>query len=207
MDIDPKNFEQYTTCVLKPLYELKHNGWFDPVEMTKLCLKRLDQAERKLGDRQIRMQKAEQHCTDATQQVQRTAKQLADADKGVVAALRYLGEYLNFAVDGSGVTVLHIAADRGDMPLLRVLLKTDSLDVDKIKANGATALHCAAANGHLDAVQALLDVGAQLDVLDGSGRSAGDRARQSGLAKAGEVETMLTAATLRRKLANALEVA
>eukprot|EP01043_Picozoa_sp_COSAG02_P002792 COSAG02_NODE_66_length_42609_cov_95.996848_15_plen_1632_part_00 len=203
VDIDPKNYQLYTTCVLKPLYELKHNGWFDPVEMTKLCLKRLGQADSELRDRQIRMQKAEQHCTEATQQVQRTAKQLADADKVVSAALQYLGEYLNFAVDG--VTVLHIAADRGDMPLLLMLLQTDSLDVDKAKVSGATALHCAAANGHLEAVQALLDAGAQLDVLDGSGRSASDRARQSGLAEAGEVETLLTAARLQRQFADTPE--
>lgn len=201
VDIDPKNYHQYTTCVLKPLHELKQNGWFDPVAMTKLCLKRLGQAESKLGQRQVRMRKAEDHCTVAIQQVQRTGKQLAAADKNASAALQYLGDYLNFAVGESGVTVLHIAAERGDMPLLSLLLQTDTLELDKSKANGTTALHCAAANGHVEAVQALLDSGAQMDVLDASGRTASDRARQSGLAEAGEVEAILTAARLQRQRA------
>ena len=101
----------------------------------------------------------------------------------------------------SGVSVLHIAAERGDMPLLSLLLQTDTLELDKSKANGTTALHCAAANGHVEAVQALLDSGAQMDVLDASGRTASDRARQSGLAEAGEVEAILTAARLQRQRA------
>ena len=201
VDIDPKNYTQYTTCVLKPLQELKHNGWFDPATMTKLCLKRLGQAETKLGQCQVLMKKAEQHCTEATQQVQQTAKTLANADTGVLVALQYVGEYLNFAVGSSGMTVLHFAAARGDMPLLNLLLPTDSLDVNKVKISGATALHCAAANGHVQAVQALLDAGADLNVLDGSGRSVDDRARQCALVTAREVEMALAAARLQQQIA------
>ena len=29
--------------MLKPLQELKNNAWFDPVAMTKLCIKRVEQ--------------------------------------------------------------------------------------------------------------------------------------------------------------------
>jgi hypothetical protein len=32
--------------VLKPLQELKNNAWFDPVAMTKLCIKRVEQVRK-----------------------------------------------------------------------------------------------------------------------------------------------------------------
>ena len=64
--------------------------------------------------------------------------------------------------------MLHIAAERGDLPLLQLLLQTDALAIDQQKRNGATALHCAAAHGHLQAARALLGAGASMDVADGN---------------------------------------
>ena len=171
VDIDPKNFTLYTACVLKPLLELKNNGWFDPVTLTKLCAKRVAQAEATLLKSQMMMGKSELHCSEATQQLQRAAGRLSHADRGVATALHYLGNYLNFPVRGTGVTALHIAADRGDMELLEQLLRSDALQVDCQKRNGHTPLHCAAARGHLQAVEALLQVGASLEAVDNAGRT------------------------------------
>lgn len=207
-DIDSKNYRLYTTCVLKPLQELKHNGWFHPSEMAKLCLKRLGQAEAKLGQRQMRMRKAEQRCAQAMEEVRRKTEELAAADKSVSIALKYLGQYLNLPAGGSGAAVVHLVAERGDIPMLNLLLRTDALDLNKAKADGTTPLHCAARNGHLAVVQALLDAGAMLDVPDGAGQSASDHARLcSGMAKSSEIDTMLMGARLQRQLANALDKA
>ena len=52
VDIDTKDFTLYTTCVLKPLQELKNHGWFDPAVMAKLCAKRVAQAEATLAKSQ-----------------------------------------------------------------------------------------------------------------------------------------------------------
>ena len=55
--------------------------------------------------------------------------------------------------------------------------------------------------GYAEAATVLLDAGADLNVLDGSGRSVDDRARQCALATAREVEMALAAARLQQQIA------
>lgn len=128
---------------------------------------------------------------------------LTSADKGVTHAIEYLGEYLNFRVRGTGVTALHVAAARGDMELLVMLLGSDALDVDGQKRNGHTALHCAAARGHLAAVEALLEAGASTAVLDAAGRTALQLSTTSCPKEfvGDEVAAMLVGTALERSLA------
>lgn len=59
---------------------------------------------------------------------------------------------------------LHIAAERGDLGVVEVLLSHGaSADIDATTYAGCTALHLAAGLGHCDIVRALTSAGATLD--------------------------------------------
>ena len=97
-----------------------------------------------------------------------------------------------------------VCVDWGRLALLyRPLHRRQNLSASRLCSQGLPAVEVAR-HGHLAAVQALLDAGAAVDVLDGTGQSVIDHARLcSGLTKASEVEKILTAAELQRQLANA----
>ena len=73
-------------------------------------------------------------------------------------------------VDEDGLGLIHWAADRGSVDILKVLIEGGA-DVDLQDCEGQTALHYASSCGHLDSVRVLLESGARRDVLDNDGSS------------------------------------
>jgi len=64
----------------------------------------------------------------------------------------------------TGITVLHDAAEFGDLTTVRVLLK-HKVSVDAVTSAGVTALHVAAKHGYADIVAELILHGAKIDML------------------------------------------
>jgi hypothetical protein len=69
--------------------------------------------------------------------------------------------------DRSGQAPLHIAAERGPVPLVRLLVAR--CEVDFRTAKGATPLMGAARHGNLEVMQVLLELGAELEARDKTG--------------------------------------
>ena len=97
---------------------------------------------------------------------------LADAVmRGDSAGLRVLlkqGADVN-EVQGDGMTALHLAASRGNLPATRMLVSAGAR-LDPVTRNGNyTPLHLAAQNGRADAVKALLAAGANVNATTSSG--------------------------------------
>lgn len=95
--------------------------------------------------------------------------QLVDAvrrdDAATVAILIQSGVDPHRAV-GDGITPLMIAAFRGDVDSVEVLLdSTDAGDVDRVNDFDATALRLAAQQGHVAVVGQLIEAGAVVDRL------------------------------------------
>merc|ERR1712014_524734 len=65
-------------------------------------------------------------------------------------------------VDDDGLTLLHWAADRGQVEMAVLLL-------DAVDGEGQTALHYAASCAHVDLVALLLERGADKTIQDGDG--------------------------------------
>lgn len=91
---------------------------------------------------------------------------------------------LLFAADQTTVwmgdrTLLHIASERGDVVLLRALLK-QGVDVDLRDVRGQTALHAAAASGRRQIAELLLEHGARAGVTDIDARTPLYYAEQGG---------------------------
>jgi len=72
-------------------------------------------------------------------------------------------------VDPDGLTLLHWAADRGQVEMAVLLLDRDPLLLDAVDGEGQTALHYAASCSHVDLVTLLLEKGADRTVKDGDG--------------------------------------
>ena len=69
---------------------------------------------------------------------------------------------LSRALAPAGLTPLMLAASRGRLECVEVLLHAQSdprAQLVAVEWEGATALHCAAMNGHVDCVRLLLQVG------------------------------------------------
>ncbi|KAL7953809.1 ankyrin repeat-containing domain protein [Trichoderma compactum] len=74
--------------------------------------------------------------------------------------------------DGStGSTPLQIAAAKGHVPILEMLLK-NKVNINSRNSRGDTALCCAAENGHLSTVSVLLENGAHIDCEMTDGHTA-----------------------------------
>ena len=104
------------------------------------------------------------------------------ASKGDLATVRALiAARANVnAAQGDGMTALHWAAERGDLPMATVLLKAGA-KVTPITRNGAyTPLHIAARAGNGAVVKALLAAGADPKVLTATGATALHLAAQAG---------------------------
>jgi ankyrin repeat protein len=108
---------------------------------------------------------------------------IADAamrgDLTTVKTLVAAGKDVN-AAQGDGMTALHWAADRGDAPMVDVLLKARASVTATTRAAGYTPLHIAAKGGHSAIMLALLKAGADPNVLTGSGATALHLASGSG---------------------------
>ncbi|KAL9117806.1 MAG: hypothetical protein Q9187_005651 [Circinaria calcarea] len=61
------------------------------------------------------------------------------------------------ATNNLGQTALHVAAEKGDLSIVRLLLESSDIPVNARDAQGSTALHLAAAGGYCDVVRLLLE--------------------------------------------------
>ena len=71
--------------------------------------------------------------------------------------------------DSNGDQLLHIAAQRGDLSTLQLLIRV-GVDVNLLGDMGCTALHYARMNGHHDVAALLLDCGASEALLNQFGK-------------------------------------
>lgn len=69
-------------------------------------------------------------------------------------------------IDSEGMGLIHWAADRGNLAVLKCLVNDLMVNVDLKDGDGQTALHYAASCGHSDVVEFLLDNGADPNVTD-----------------------------------------
>ncbi|CAK8990518.1 unnamed protein product [Durusdinium trenchii] len=76
-------------------------------------------------------------------------------------------------------TPIHIAANRGHLEVVRLLLEAGA-DKDAVRTDGATALFIAAKNGHLEVVRLMLEAGADKDAVQTEGPTALFIAAQKG---------------------------
>uniref|UniRef100_U5EYV8 Protein phosphatase 1 regulatory subunit 12a n=1 Tax=Corethrella appendiculata TaxID=1370023 RepID=U5EYV8_9DIPT len=79
----------------------------------------------------------------------------------------------------TGATALHVAAAKGYMKVLNLLLDSNShFDIDKQDFDGWTALHAAAYWGQVEGTQLLLNSNADVDIQNYSGQTAIDIAQK-----------------------------
>ncbi len=102
----------------------------------------------------------------------RVAPAVADAamqgDLAKVRALLAQQSDVNVA-QGDGMTALHWAADRGDVAMTALLLRSGAKLTGTTRNGGYTPLHVAARAGHGAVVQALLGAGADVGTLTATG--------------------------------------
>lgn len=75
--------------------------------------------------------------------------------------------------DEDGLTLLHWAADRGDVAMIE-MLATKHADLDAVDHSGQTALHYACSCGHDECVKVLEGLGASTVIRDNDGNLAKD---------------------------------
>ena len=68
-----------------------------------------------------------------------------------------------------GLTVLHVAADRGHAGIVYLLVKEFNADVNATDDDQQTPLHYASSVGHGEVVEILCSAGSKVDVRDGDG--------------------------------------
>lgn len=81
----------------------------------------------------------------------------SDTDGWVTASLNFF--------DCSGVSLLDLASDNGDLPVVQALLSLCTLKEESI------AIHLAVAKGHFNVVLTLLENGADISIADSSGQT------------------------------------
>lgn len=96
------------------------------------------------------------------------------------------------AAQGDGMSALHWAAERGDAPMIAVLIRAGAEVQAATRIGEYTPLHLAARNGHAEAVQALVTAGADvMSVTDPSGSTPLHLGALSG--NRGVIEALLAA--------------
>ncbi|VUC25990.1 unnamed protein product [Clonostachys rosea] len=83
------------------------------------------------------------------------------------------GASISDTITAEGYTVLHVAAYKGDLAFLRLLLNMElPMGVDSASFDGSTPLIIATGAGRLDSVRLLLDHGADVSIADYAGWTA-----------------------------------
>lgn len=82
-------------------------------------------------------------------------------------------EHLN-ELDESGLGLIHWAADRNQLEILKELLKIPAINVNLQDTDGLTALHYASSCGHKDALELLLENGADTGITNEDGETPKD---------------------------------
>ena len=81
--------------------------------------------------------------------------------------------------DENGLGLIHWAADRGCLEIVRILAGNPGLDVNLQDDDGQTALHYACSNGHRDVTEFLLTLdGIDVTLRDSDGIAAQGNSRQ-----------------------------
>ena len=121
--------------------------------------------------------------TPQQQELDRSCEACRQAPRPAVAALSSghlscLGEMLNTPLAQSlqgvrteeGATLAHLAARRGDLEALRLVLRADSSLCEVGDGKGATPLHMCAYHGHVECLRCLLEVEGERGGRRGRGR-------------------------------------
>ena len=74
------------------------------------------------------------------------------------------------------IFLLHDASRRENVPMIKFLIQKVKIDVDFIGRQGLTPLHFAARSGRLEALNCLIDLGANVNVFDDRGKTPLDAA-------------------------------
>lgn len=77
-------------------------------------------------------------------------------------------------LDESGLGLIHWAADRNQLDILRALIGLPTLDINLQDSDGQTALHYAASCGHKDCLELLVAKGADRGIISTDGETALD---------------------------------
>jgi ankyrin repeat protein len=108
-------------------------------------------------------------------------------------------------VDNNGSAALHIAAGKGDIAMVKILLRHNSINVNAQDKIGRTPLYIATEKGDDSMVTMLIEHGADTMVQSQSGKTAMDIANEEENAKLGIV--LMLAQTKRDKLSTILHLA
>lgn len=77
-------------------------------------------------------------------------------------------------LDDEGLGLIHWAADRGNVDILRLVIQVPAVNINLRDSGGQTALHYASSCGNRDCVKLLVDAGADRTVADDEGETCLD---------------------------------
>jgi serine/threonine protein kinase len=110
-----------------------------------------------------------------------TVLQNSQCRVGIVAMFCAVGGDVN-AVNKSGCTVLHCAADDRHRNIVEMLIAAGA-DVNRVDQNGRTACHIAAMNGQSTIVELMIAAGVNVEIIDADGHTAFQDAANNGHVK------------------------
>ena len=91
-----------------------------------------------------------------------------------------MGADVNFATVKTGHTLMHLAIEKENIPLLKILKHDFHANLNAKKLNGSTAAHDAVCQNKLAALQCLYELGADLNLPDLNGKTPFDHALKNG---------------------------